>query len=85
MFGSNMEFLNDTTVLEFSTSLVDAFGGLEEFTEQTNFLFENFMTTEDQLQARTLELNRSFAMLGEEGILTQSQVSTLTDGVEILG
>lgn len=81
MFGSNMEFLNDTTVLEFSTSLVDAFGGLEEFTEQTNFLFENFMTTEEQLQAKTLELNRSFAMLGEEGILTQSQVTTLIDGV----
>lgn len=62
-------------------SLVEAMGGLEQFTEKTNFFFENFFSEADQLSAKTRLVNEALKNFNDEGIITTSQLAMLTDGV----
>lgn len=62
-------------------SLVETMGGLEEFTEKTNFFFENFFSAPEQLVAKTNQVNESLKDFAEQGVLTSDQLITLTDGV----
>ena len=62
-------------------SLVETMGGLEEFTEKTNFFFENFFSAPEQLAAKTNQVNESLKDFAEQGVLTSDQLVTLTDGV----
>lgn len=61
-------------------SLVNQFGGLEDFIERTDLLFENFTSEEERLIIKTEEVNKAIRDLGSEGILSSEQVSNLTDG-----
>ena len=67
--------------LTLYNSLVETLGGLEEFTEKTNFFFENFFSAPEQLVAKTNQVNESLKDFAEQGVLTSDQLATLTDGV----
>lgn len=67
--------------IQATDNLVKGFGGLESFVEKTSYLFDNFFSEEDQLAAKTRELNSAFVDLNNEGYITESQVLSLVDGI----
>lgn len=62
-------------------SLVETMGGLEEFTEKTNYFFENFFSAPEQLAAKTKQVNESLKDFADQGTITVDQLNMLTDGV----
>lgn len=67
--------------LKFYSNLVDKMGGLEAFTEQTDYFFDNFYSGAEQVAKKTEEVNSALLEFVNVGVLTYEQARTLTDGV----
>lgn len=84
MQGVSLEgIITDNVLLnaKFYNSLVEGAGGLEAFVEQNDYFFDNFFTEGEQLKANTDEVVSALQRFVAEGILTEAQLITLTDGV----
>lgn len=62
-------------------SLVETLGGLEAFTEKTNFFFDNFFSEAEQLASKTRLVNEGLKNFADQGVITANDLATLTDGV----
>ena len=67
--------------LTLYNSLVETLGGLDAFTEKTNFFFENFFSGAEQIASKTRQVNEGLKNFADAGIITADQLATLTDGV----
>lgn len=67
--------------LNFYNDLVNQFGGLESFSDKTNYFFDNFFSESEKFSAKTADVVSALQGLVSEGVLTQIQFNALADGV----
>lgn len=73
----NQSMLN----ISFYDSLVKQLGGLDAFIEKTEFFFSNFYSEAEQLESKTNDVVGALQSFVAEGLITQTQVNILTDGI----
>lgn len=71
----NQSLMNIT----FYDALVKQLGGLEAFTQKTDFFFTNFYSEAEQLESKTRDVVGALQGFVQQGFLTQQQVDSLTD------
>jgi len=63
--------------------LIDLFGSLDEFAEQTSFFRENFLSEAEQIAPIVSALQEEFARLGLSGIDTREQFKAAVIGLDL--
>ncbi|MBY8826126.1 hypothetical protein [Sphingomonas colocasiae] len=63
--------------------LIDLFGGLDAFTEQTQFFRENFLSEAEQMAPIVSAVSAEMARLGHAGVTTKDQFKDLVLGLDL--
>lgn len=69
--------------VEAREGLIDLFGGLDEFVEQTNFFRENFLTEAEQMAPIISAVQAEMARLGQSGVDTRDEFKQLVLGLDL--
>lgn len=69
--------------VEAREGLLDLFGGLDAFTEQTNFFRETFLTEAEQMAPIIAAVSGEMARLGQTGVVTNDQFKSLVLGLDL--
>jgi hypothetical protein len=69
--------------VEARESLVDLFGGLDAFAEQTAFFRDNFLTETERMAPIIAAVNAEMARLGQTGVATNDQFKSLVLGLDL--
>jgi len=64
---------------------VDAFGGIEQMSQATNFYFENFYSAQEKIDYQTKQLSGAFEMLGLVLPDTNDQFRAMVESAEAAG
>lgn len=69
--------------VEAREALIDLFGSLDEFVDQTNFYREHFLTEAQQLAPVISAVNAEMSRLGLSGVTSIAQFKSVVDGIDL--
>lgn len=74
----------EESTIKMTNALVDAFGGIESFTRQTNYFFDNFYSKTEQNAYNERFLTTELAKLGKQLPLTREEFKNMVNSIDLM-